>query len=91
MGAIGMYVGIGLMAVGGVLFFAVGRRKQSSAVASNGSVAVGGNNSGPIVNINQPSAPPSHSGGHGLTIAAIIVELAGIAVTFWHAYHLAVQ
>ncbi len=72
----------------GVLLFAVGRRKQSSAVASNGSVAVGGNNSGSIVNINQPSAPPSHSGGHGLTIAAIIVELVGIGVTLWHAYHL---
>jgi hypothetical protein len=73
----------------GVLLFAAGRRKRSSAVASNGSVAVGGNNSGSIINVNQPSAPPSHSGSHGLTIAAIVVELFGIGVTLWHAYHLA--
>lgn len=87
MGEIGMFVGLGLMVVG-VLLFAAGRRKRSSAVASNGSVAVGGNNSGSIVNINQPSATPSRSGGHGMTTAAIIVELIGIGVTLWHAYHL---
>lgn len=84
----GIYVGLGLMVVG-VLLFSVGRRKRSSAVSSEGSVAVGGNNSGSIVNINHISAPPSHSGGHGLTIAAIIVELVGIGVTLWHAYHMA--
>lgn len=90
MGAIGTYVGLGLMVVG-VLLFAVGRRKRSGAVSSSGSVSVGGNNSGSIININQPSAPPSHSGGHGLTIMAMIVELVGIGVTLWHAYHLAAK
>jgi hypothetical protein len=89
-GAIGIYVGLGLMVVG-ILLFAVGRRKRSSTVSSNGSVSVGGNNSGSIVNINQPSAPPNHSNGHGLTIMAMIVELVGIGVTLWHAYHMAAK
>jgi len=86
--AIGMYVGLGLVVVG-VLLFVAGQRKRRSTVSSNSSVAVGGNNSGSIVNVNQSSAPAAHSGGHGLSIAAIIVELIGIAVTLWHAFHLA--
>lgn len=87
MGTIGIYIGLGVMVVGALLF-AVGRRKQNSVVSANGSVAVGGNNSGPIVNVNQPSTPPSHSNGHGLTILSMIIELVGIGVTLWHAYHL---
>lgn len=80
---IGIWVGIGLMVIG-VLLFGAGRRKRSSAVASNGSVAVGGDNSGSIVNVNRPSAPPAHSDGHGLAITGIIVELIGIGVVLWH-------
>jgi hypothetical protein len=72
----------------GVLLFAVARRKTSSATASQGSVSVGNNNSGQVVNINHQSSPPAHSGGHGLTLIAIFVEVVGIAVTLWHAFHL---
>lgn len=86
-------IGIGLMLAGAVLFF-VGsaRSKRVSVSASSGSVAVGGNSSGPIVNtnINQPNREHS-TGGHGITVLAILVELAGIGVTIWHAMHLAAK
>jgi len=86
MHGLGIGIGLGLVVIGFFLF-AAGRRKQSGAVASNGSVAVGRDNSGTILNINQP--PQSgHSGGHSLTLAAILVELVGIGVTLWHAYHM---
>lgn len=88
LGEIGIYVGAALM-LAGVLLFVLGRRKRGTAVSSNGSVSVGGDNSGSIVNINQTSGSPKHGGGHGLTIVAMVVELIGIGVTLWHAYHLA--
>ncbi len=87
-----VYIGLGIgLIVLGALLFAVARRKTSSATASQGSVAVGKNNSGQIVNVNQQSSPPTHSGGHGLTVIAIVVEVVGIAVTLWHAFHLAAK
>lgn len=87
-----LYVGLGLMALG-LVFFVAARisKNQSTAQASNGSVAVGRDNSGPITNISVGKGEKAHHGGHGLTIAAIIVELAGIGVTLWHAYHMAAK
>jgi len=88
-GEVGIYVGAGLMLVG-VLLFVLAHHKRGTVVSSsNGSVAVGGDSNGSIVNINQTHGSSKHGGGHGLTIAATIVELIGISVTLWHAYHLA--
>ena len=92
-----LIVGVVLMVLGIVLFmFSRGSKSKSVQVnASGGSVAVGGNNSGSI-NYNQPSqlapaAPPAPAqhGSHALTWVAIAVELVGIGVTIWHAWHLA--
>jgi uncharacterized membrane protein len=86
-------IGIGLMIIGAILFF-TGRSqsKKNSVNASGGSVAVGRDNSGPITNTNIGSPQKaSHSGGHTLTIIGILVEVAGIAVTIWHAMHLAAK
>lgn len=76
------------MALGIVLFFA-GRSKSKTVrvEASSGSVAVGGENAGSITNVNVGTPPPAvHSSQ--LTYLAIGVELVGIAVTLWHAWHI---
>lgn len=82
-----------LLIVLGIILLVLGfkRNKKVSVQASEGSVAIGGDNSGTILNIgNNSSAPaPTKSHGHGLTYLGIIVELIGIGVTLWHAYHMA--
>ena len=78
--------------IAGVAIFLFGRRrsKQSSVRASDGSVAVGGNNSGSITNTNvSKTANEAPTGGHALTVLAIVVELVGIAAIVWHSMHLA--
>jgi hypothetical protein len=84
--------GFALMGFGIVLFLA-GRRKSKAirVEASNGSVAIGGKNSGTITNTNIGTPPAGSHGSHWLTVVAIIVELAGIAVVIWHAWHLAAK
>jgi hypothetical protein len=88
---IGIAIGVALMVLGGILIFSSFRGSQRNKVhASGGSVAVGGNNSGPIINTNVHAPSPAHTPGvHWLTVIGIIVELAGIGVTVWHAMHLA--
>lgn len=90
---VGLILGVILMLIGGGLIYAgTKRNKKVDVVASNGSMAVGGNNTGVMINSAQNNAPPNpvhKSHGGGLTILAIIVELAGIGVTVWHAVHLA--
>jgi hypothetical protein len=88
--AIGMYVGIGLMIVC-VLGFIAGRRGRTSVTASSGAVAVGGDNSGSIANTNSASSSAGHKASHFITKLAIFIELVGIGVTLWHAYHLATK
>ena len=84
------FLGIGLMIAGIVLFFfGRARTKRVSVHASSGSVAVGGNNSGTITNTNINQPDKGHTGGHAITVIAILVELAGIAVTILHAISLA--
>lgn len=87
-----LYVGVALMALGIVLFF-VGRAKSKSVrvEASGGSVAVGGKNTGSITNMNVGAPPAAARGSHSLTYWAIGVELVGITVTLWHAWHLAAK
>jgi hypothetical protein len=83
-------VGVCLIFVGvAIFFFGRGRSKRISVLATRGSVAVGGNNSGTITNtnVNRTSKEVS-SGGHALTVLAILVELVGIAVIVWHTLHL---
>jgi hypothetical protein len=90
----GIIFGILFMMVGIFLIaFGIKRNKKINVSASNGSMAVGGDNSGVMLNIGNNSTPsnqsPAH--GHGLTILGIIVELAAIGVTVWHALHLAAK
>ena len=81
-----LLLGIGLMIAGGVLF-ALGRRPVVKA--SSGSVAVGGNSSAPITNVNVGSHNKNAAhGSHAITVVAIFVEIIGIAVVIWHAWHL---
>jgi hypothetical protein len=83
---IGLLIGIGLLLLGAILFV-IGRQASRQVAASQGAVAVGGDNRGQITNISSGStAAPTH--GHGLTYVAIAVELIGIVVTLWHAWHL---
>jgi hypothetical protein len=75
------------------VFFIAGRSKLKTVrvEASSGSVAVGGKNTGSIKNTNIGAPPAAVHGSHGLTKLAIGVELVGIAVTLWHAWHLAAK
>ncbi|HPH06817.1 MAG TPA: hypothetical protein PL131_13180 [Methylotenera sp.] len=91
---IGLILSLIFMVVGIILIaFGIKRNKKVNVSASNGSIAVGGNNSGVMLNVGNNATPsnqsPSH--GHGLTILGIIVELAAIGVTVWHALHLAAK
>ena len=87
-----LYVGLALMGLG-IVLFVVGRStsKTSRVEASGGSVAVGGKNTGSITNLNVGAPPVAARGSHSLTYVAIGVELTGIAVTLWHAWHMAAK
>lgn len=84
-------IGIGLV-VAGALIFLWGRLRSKlvSVRASSGSVAVGGNSTAPITNVNVDSHKDQGS-GHTITVVAIVVEIIGIAVVIWHAIHLATK
>lgn len=87
-----LYVGLGLMALGIVLFVVSRSRSKTVRVeASGGSVAVGGKNRGSITNLNVGAPPAASHASHSLTYVAIGVELVGIAVTIWHAWHMAAK
>lgn len=87
-----LHIGLSLMVLG-IILFLTGRiyRRRLDTRASNGSVAVGRDNSGSINNINLGGSGKGHPGGHGITLTAIAVELVGIGVTLWHAFHLAAK
>lgn len=81
------------MGLGIVLFF-LGRSKSKAVrvEATSGSIAVGGKNTGSISNINISTPPPVAHDSHSLlTYVAIGVELVGIVVTLWHAWHMAAK
>lgn len=84
--------GFALMALG-IILFLVGRSKSKTnrVEASNGSVAVGGKNPGTITNVNIGALPEASHGSHWLTVVAIMVEVVGMAVVIWHAWHLAAK
>lgn len=84
--------GFALMGLG-IMLFLVGRSKSKiiRVEASTGSVAIGGKNSGTITNTNIGGLPVASHGSHWLTVVAIVVELAGMAVVIWHAWHLAAK
>ncbi|HXP41430.1 MAG TPA: hypothetical protein VN833_14290 [Candidatus Acidoferrales bacterium] len=84
-------LGVALM-IAGIVLLLIGRKggpKNTSVTATGGSVAIGGSNTGQITNINRTSLKTSGHGGHGITILAIIVEILGMGVVIWHAWHLA--
>lgn len=88
-----LYLGIALMVLGVVLLF-IGRPPKSKSKsihvqASGGSVAVGGVNKGSIANVNLGSPSPAPHGHKWLTVLAIVVEVIGMAVVLWHAWHMA--
>jgi hypothetical protein len=86
-------IGIGLILLGIVLFL-IGRRpsRRNTVSADRGSIAIGGSAYGPVTNLNAGTDKEhSASSGHRITILAIFVEIAGIAVTVWHALHLAAR
>lgn len=85
----GLIIGAVLMLVGGLLFIAAKRTKKVNISATNGSQAVGGNNSGIMLNMGSQPAPPQEPHSHWLTVVSIIVELIGMGVVVWHALHLA--
>jgi len=87
-----LYIGLSLMVLGIVLFF-VGRSKSKTVrvEASDGSIAVGGKNSGSITNLNVGSPATVAHGSHLLTYISIAVELIGIGVVLWHAWHMAAK
>jgi hypothetical protein len=87
-----LYLGLALMALG-ILLLGVSRSRSKTVrvEASGGSVAVGGKNTGSITNLNVGAPPAATHGPHSLTYAAIGVELVGIAVTLWHAWHMAAK
>lgn len=80
-----------MVAGAALLFFSLRRSKHSSVQASDGSVAVGGNSYGNITNVKMSAPSTPSPRGHGLTVLAVIVEVVGIGVTLWHAFHLATR
>ena len=92
---IGLVVGIAMIVIGTILLVvSLVRRKRVTVQASNG-IAIGGSvnnstvNNSTVISQSRSSTPQTKRGGHGLTIVAIVVELVGIAVTLWHASHMA--
>jgi hypothetical protein len=84
------WVGITLILLGAVIWL-FGRRgpRGGAVVASKGSVAIGGDNTGSISNINKTDS--GHDGHGFLTKLAIFVELLGIASIIWHTIHMAAK
>ncbi len=87
---VGIAIGLALMVLG-IALFLLGRSKskEKRVHASNGSIAVGGKNTGSITNLNIGGSEDTAHGAHGLTKLSIFVEFIGISVTIWHAWHLA--
>lgn len=74
----------------GVVLFALGRKSGSKSVqviATNGSVSVGRDNNGGIINNNSAADAPDQHGSHLLTKVAVVVELVGIGVGLVHIWH----
>ncbi|HEY1089590.1 MAG TPA: hypothetical protein VGE47_00720 [Burkholderiaceae bacterium] len=74
----------------GIVLIVSGRSaasKSNSVTATDGSVAVGGSNSGNIINTKIAPAAPAQHGSHWLTKVGIVVELAGIGVALFHLWH----
>jgi hypothetical protein len=73
----------------GVVLFLIGRfrSKHPNVHASSGSVAVGGNNSGQIINTNVGQRESRDLAGSTVTIVAMLVELVGIGLAVWHLTH----
>jgi uncharacterized membrane protein len=64
------------------------RAKTSTIKADTGTVRIGRDNTGSVVNTTTVHAPEKPH-GHILSVLGIVVEIFGIAVTIWHAMHLA--
>jgi hypothetical protein len=78
-------IGVALMVGGAVIYLLAKTKRQRPTVsADRGSVAVGGNNKGPIRNINlNPSKDGQAGGSNHLAIAGFLIGLIGTGVTLW--------
>jgi hypothetical protein len=54
-------------------------------------VAIGGDSSGSVTNINIGKEKEKGSPERALTVISILVEVIGIAAVIWHATHLAAK
>jgi hypothetical protein len=80
-------IGAGLIVLG-ALIFGLGRRRSDrlSVRATSGSVAVGGNSSGPITNITANRAGSGARAGGRLTDwLGLLVGILGVVATVWGA------
>jgi hypothetical protein len=64
------------------------RAKTSTIKTETGTVRIGRDNTGSVVNTTTVHAPEKPH-AHILTVLGIVVEIFAIAVTIWHAVHLA--
>lgn len=87
---IGLAAGIAVMVFGAILLVVSLVRRKRVTVQAHGGIAIGGNvKNSTVISQSRSSESQAKHGGHGLTIVAIVVELVGIAVTVWHASHMA--
>lgn len=85
----GYPVDIALIVLGFVLILWGRSRSKTSTIKTNtGTVSIGRDNTGSVVNTTTIHAPDKSHGQFLMTVGTI-VEIFGIAVTIWHAVHLA--
>jgi hypothetical protein len=87
----GYIPGLLLIIVGAALFVVSRLRRRPSVSADRGSVAIGGDSSGSVTNINIGKEKEKGSPERALTVISILVEVIGIAAVIWHATHLAAK
>jgi hypothetical protein len=87
---IGLAAGIAMIVIGTILLVVSLMRRKRVMAQAHGGIAIGGSvKNSTVISQSRSSTPHAKHGGHGLTIVAIVVELVGIAVTLWHASHMA--
>lgn len=83
----GLLVGIGGIVAGLVIYLC-----RPKAGRDDRSISIGGNNTGIAnsghINVGNPNAHANKPHSHLITWIAVVVEIIGIGVTLWHAYHL---
>ena len=84
----GYPVDAALIVLGLMLIIGGRLRSKTSNKTEMGTVRIGRDNTGSVVNTTTVH-PPEKPHVHVLTVLGIVVEIFAIAVTIWHAVHLA--